>query len=420
VKSLTLITAARQQTAGEIGHVCVVLAVVVYTSLALGGASLGLWFPLVAALFALACLFPLQLVLFRAQVCGANVGDVALLAALAVGARGSALPALGVGLAIATVIQIRRGEWPLREAPTIYALIMMQMAITAAMVELFSSGRGLSVSTWIPLGLSYVVRIFSGPLASLAFRAANRSISAFVSYLKGAATVAIFVDGMTACVFLVAATLVEHLLIALIPAGFVAIGMMLSARSRKEVAETAETDELTGALNRRGFTNEFSRQFPTSKSGFVLLMDADRLKMINDEYGHLAGDSVLRHIVTQSRSVLPAGALLARLGGDEFAVAIFGVEPQANIICALTDSIAQPVQDLPGVRCSVSIGAARFAESDQLSEIMHRADLEMYTNKQLARQTSEIPASIPHDLSNAGEHRAPVVRHELAQLGELR
>ena len=101
------------------------------------------------------------------------------------------------------------------------------------------------------------------------------------------------------------------------------IRMMIALRKSESMAEEnqlAKIDDLTGIPNRRRFISELEK----SKAGSVLLLDIDGFKPVNDQYGHDAGDQLLRQISARFRKTLPDDALLARLGGDEFGVITLG------------------------------------------------------------------------------------------------
>jgi diguanylate cyclase (GGDEF)-like protein len=345
-----------------------------------------LWYPAIAVLFGVLCYFPVPIVMLRGRICGANIGDVAMLVGLAVGARGSMLPALFTGLVVATVMQVRRGEWPGRQVLFINTMIMAQIAITPAMVQIMApTSSHLERAMWLPLGLSYVVRGFFWPLMSLAVSRENRTRSAFVATLKAAFTVAIFVDLMTAAAALVVTTLLEQSPVALIPATFVGLGVVLTTKSRRDNSESAARDDLTGALNRRGFTAEYQHQIANHHSGSLLILDIDRFKSVNDELGHLAGDNVLCHLVKQAKAVLPPESILGRLGGDEFVIVVFDTDDVDTLVCEIRTAVASDVEGFPGLQCAISIGVTAFASSDSLSDIMQRADHNMYGHKRASR-----------------------------------
>ena len=92
---------------------------------------------------------------------------------------------------------------------------------------------------------------------------------------------------------------------------------------------TAETDFLLGILNRRGFERELNRSIAYIKryqaTAALIVLDVDRLKPINDAFGHAAGDQVLKAIVETVSSQVRASDVVGRLGGDEFAVLLWNL-----------------------------------------------------------------------------------------------
>ena len=86
------------------------------------------------------------------------------------------------------------------------------------------------------------------------------------------------------------------------------------------------TDELTGLYNRRGFVEDFSRALTAAKcfghEGMLLYCDLDDLKSVNDNFGHAAGDAMLRHAANMLKDSIREIDIVGRLGGDEFAVAL--------------------------------------------------------------------------------------------------
>src|SRR5260370_2971843 len=91
-----------------------------------------------------------------------------------------------------------------------------------------------------------------------------------------------------------------------------------------ELQASAETDFLLGILNRRGFERELHRSIAYIKryhaSGALIILDVDRLKPVNDAFGHAAGDQVLKAIAATLCSQVRSSDVVGRLGGDEFAL----------------------------------------------------------------------------------------------------
>lgn len=163
----------------------------------------------------------------------------------------------------------------------------------------------------------------------------------------------------------------------------------------------AETDPLTGCLNRRSIGPATDSLIAVAaQRGEVVsfvMVDLDNFKQINDLNGHATGDAVLRESAERMRSLLPERALLARLGGDEFACVIpFEARHPEHIdrlATAIIEEIARPIPT-PSihVETSVSLGLTRSdlrGRDDETTgdaqTLLHRADIAMYHAKKLGR-----------------------------------
>jgi diguanylate cyclase (GGDEF)-like protein len=147
----------------------------------------------------------------------------------------------------------------------------------------------------------------------------------------------------------------------------------------------AVTDELTGALNRRGFLMEFSRAIDAARRGgphgVVIICDLDGFKTVNDRLGHAFGDAVLRQVGSLLLRGVRKMDVAARLGGDEFALLLIGAElPSAE---RRSQGFARGVAALAprGVPLSASFGYAVYDGSEDEETVLHRADLTMYAEK---------------------------------------
>ncbi|HEX3896199.1 MAG TPA: GGDEF domain-containing protein [Rudaea sp.] len=148
------------------------------------------------------------------------------------------------------------------------------------------------------------------------------------------------------------------------------------------------TDELTGLTNRRGlyqFLDKLDEQRVAGTELSLLLIDLDNFKHINDEYGHLAGDEVLRAVANEVSSVAHPCDLPARLGGDEFALLAQLSDP-ANA-AALAARIVETISELhfPSplamLNVTVSIGVSHCSESTDWSNWYSQADAALYRAK---------------------------------------
>ena len=164
-------------------------------------------------------------------------------------------------------------------------------------------------------------------------------------------------------------------------------------RLRKQteaMAQLAHTDALTGLANRRHLIEQLEREFTRAKRYrrplALLYLDLDGFKLINDQFGHLFGDEILRNIALSMRAVLRAADLLARVGGDEFAVLLpettikGAVGVATKLSRALTAFGANLSQTIPDLTFSAGVAQMRF-EDDSIDDLLMRADTVQYQAK---------------------------------------
>ena len=153
-------------------------------------------------------------------------------------------------------------------------------------------------------------------------------------------------------------------------------------------------DHLTGLANRRALFDacelELQRWRRAPRPLSVVLIDADHFKRINDEFGHAAGDAVLRHLAAGMSATFRALDVVARLGGEEFVVLLPGCDEASAMAVAqrLCDSIAAQAVTVDGgqVRCTISIGVATMDDAiDSVDALIERADRAMYAAKTAGR-----------------------------------
>ncbi len=171
--------------------------------------------------------------------------------------------------------------------------------------------------------------------------------------------------------------------------------LMHKERSDRETYELATTDSLTGVYNRRTFKELAEPQLSRSRRGqlpvSLLMLDLDHFKRINDTYGHLAGDDVLKAFAVLVRNCLRKEDLLARYGGEEFVVLLPGAAPAAAAILAerIREEVAARPFDANGhlVRVTVSQGVASEAGDTlpSLEAMLGRADEALYAAKNQGR-----------------------------------
>jgi diguanylate cyclase (GGDEF)-like protein len=166
------------------------------------------------------------------------------------------------------------------------------------------------------------------------------------------------------------------------------------AAAEQRAQELASKDELTGFLNRRSLAERASEMLARPRRGrsvAVLMIDLDHFKSVNDLYGHVIGDKLLKAVATAIGKALPPESLVARLGGDEFAGALLfdGTDPASveSVAEQIVKRLAEPF-DVEGVHAhvSASLGIARSdSECDAIDALMRRADIAMYAAKKGGR-----------------------------------
>jgi diguanylate cyclase (GGDEF)-like protein len=171
-------------------------------------------------------------------------------------------------------------------------------------------------------------------------------------------------------------------------------------RMRGHLETIVLTDPLSGCFNRRGFdqltVREVSRAVRGAHAIAVLAIDVDHFKHVNDEYGHLTGDEVLREMGALLRETARLGDVVARIGGEEFEILAPDTNAEGALILAdrLQHAFHSKVFASVGGQqpISVSIGiAAETARNDQIAAtLVARADEALYVAKRNGRDRYEI------------------------------
>jgi diguanylate cyclase (GGDEF)-like protein len=166
-------------------------------------------------------------------------------------------------------------------------------------------------------------------------------------------------------------------------------------RSQGQLEELAYHDGLTALPNRRSFRDALQRLTePPQRPGsgfFLLLIDLDHFKQINDTHGHATGDAVLVAVAGCLQAALREGDRVARLGGDEFAVLLPGTTDPAGaerVARRIFDGLAAMLTKHPALPPTpgISIGAAAFpADATDPDALYHAADLALYRAKNAGR-----------------------------------
>jgi diguanylate cyclase (GGDEF)-like protein len=152
---------------------------------------------------------------------------------------------------------------------------------------------------------------------------------------------------------------------------------------------SADTDYLLDIPNRRGFERELDRAISYIKryhaSGALIVLDVDRLKPINDVFGHAAGDQVLKAVVAALLRQVRTSDVIGRLGGDEFALLLWNLsETDAHAKAAsLEEAIDRLTFTFRGraVTAGASAGVAILGPQAEASRALEEADSAMYVRK---------------------------------------
>jgi diguanylate cyclase (GGDEF)-like protein len=180
--------------------------------------------------------------------------------------------------------------------------------------------------------------------------------------------------------------------------------MVIMQRSvlSKELQEAATMDAKTGLLNALAWQQaaiaELERSARNDKQAAMLIIDMDNFKLINDTYGHLVGDSVLKAVADVLTDELRGYDVIGRFGGEEFVALLADVSPLQAL--DISDRILQRVRDLrvptrdpdkPMVTgMSASIGMSGYPQqASQVDDLLHIADAALYTAKREGRDRVE-------------------------------
>lgn len=169
---------------------------------------------------------------------------------------------------------------------------------------------------------------------------------------------------------------------------------------RERLQAIVLTDPLSGCYNRRGLNQlaerEVSRAIRQKKEIAVLAIDLDHFKRINDEYGHLTGDEVIREVGALLRTTAREADVVARFGGEEFTILAPDSNEEGALI--LADRVMQAFRSYkfrslpPDVRITTSVGvAADWARDDDISKtLLARADEALYVAKRNGRDQAVV------------------------------
>jgi len=172
-------------------------------------------------------------------------------------------------------------------------------------------------------------------------------------------------------------------------------GMLFDITERKlteqDLRRRASRDDLTGLYNRVYFREWFDNALVlatrnTNRLG-LLYVDLNDFKKVNDMFGHMAGDKVLREVAVRLRDCVRESDMVARIGGDEFCVALEGLhssEDAMRVAMEINQTLSRPLKlNDTEVSVGASLGVAIFPDDGMVAEdLLGRADTAMYKAKQ--------------------------------------
>jgi diguanylate cyclase (GGDEF)-like protein len=352
------------------------------------------------------------------------------------GLRGLRLLSWAIFFGLVTVVGLSTRPW----APAWVTILVANLALFVSMLLLYCAvaettgtrkkylpwGSGLLVAaaagfvefTWIHPALvprilisSVVCAVHAGAAAWILFGyeepaaepgmngPALRSLIGSMAWLQMAMTA---LHGIR-CVLTLVFPPVDFVHLDLIQAGFSYLNLLLNLGNvcgliwlslcmhRRELQTLAQTDGLTGLLNRRAFEEALTRELARMERGggslAVLLLDIDRFKEVNDSLGHLAGDEVLRRVSASLRIGLRPADALARYGGEEFVMLLRDCSlEQAEQVAERVRAEIAGMSALPGdVTITASIGVAASQRTESLQHLLRRCDEALYGSKRSGR-----------------------------------
>jgi len=313
-------------------------------------------------------------------------------------------------LALATLVLIWCGALTRQMWPVVGLLAAFAAAIVAFRARAFLPGRTrtkLLIESWSMLLFITGVLWFTGKCASPLLNLYLLPI------ILSALTL-----GRLVTLLQVAAIAVCHLLLALATPGVEVISLLYASQvvgqlapfllvayltttlsaditeARERIENLAQTDSLTGLYNPRMFNELWQREHSAAEANrgvyALLMIDIDKLKDINESFGHEAGNSALTLVAQCLQRSIRNTDHASRFGGDEFAVLLPSASPEVAeaVIKRVRHNVYKTTLDVRSrmIRCSVSIGVVNYPkDSRETRELLSLAEQRMYRDKELRR-----------------------------------
>lgn len=310
------------------------------------------------------------------------------------------LIALGAGMVAFCLYYAARGDWTVAAAAALVSVSLLGLALSVArsrelptFARLCAALGGINLGAVVglaalgPIGVAWI-----GPLV-------------FVNLLLGGATVGgISVVVVVSLIVFVArlyinVDLTANLAGALLLSATMAFAVMVGLRDHVgQLQLKAEHDPLTGALNRHGLTRALTSRLAMNREEHplsLILLDLDRFKKFNDEYGHTAGDAVLKTFVQLLYDSLREEDRVYRYGGEEFVVLL---DVRGKKAMRVAENLRRAVAGhhfRGDFRVTVSAGVAEAMPMDTERRLVNRADRALYRAKSNGRDRCELAEPDP-------------------------
>ena len=174
-------------------------------------------------------------------------------------------------------------------------------------------------------------------------------------------------------------------------------------RRVQRVQDRADTDPLTGLANRRRFDEALAEHLATAESTAsplsMAMIDVDKFKLINDNFGHGVGDEALQTVAGRVRGAVRDNDIVARIGGDEFAVIL--VDTGEALAAEVMERARRSLSDAPTnttggeIRVRITVGVAELSgPDDDAAKLRARADTALYVAKEAGRNLVATPTAV--------------------------
>ena len=287
--------------------------------------------------------------------------------------------------------------------------ISIGLAVTSLLIGLIYSGQLTFFIGYTIYGIWYFMNPFNMPalsvemytLIGIVIFIVSLFIKSFSVYIKAILLILTYTALASFSIYLVSQnlhftfiTMSLYLILASISvySGVIIISYMQNyVKMYERVESAANHDELTGLLNRRSF-NRYLSEIDGNTATSLLLIDIDYFKMINDTYGHITGDMVLKKVSDTLKNVVPKDAPVGRVGGEEFSIILRDFS--LSEVNTIAEKIRSDIEHLDIVandntqivKITVSIGIAKSPEENtSIQELYDTADERLYIAKKLGR-----------------------------------